>query len=1064
MRLLAPSAILAGALLGAPPHALPAAPSGKAPEVRPRELGLVAPVSGDLFGFSRAEGIPSLPPSGELVVKKLRVADCRLVKGFCHSPVDGRPDSWGYNGVVNEYDDSQGGEGHHWQNLGYECIKEPAIHVTLADGDGFNHLMLRGGFVGSLWRDVDTDDGQGRGTRLREIGEAEICGPTANSTGKLRTGHHLFQRLEFPKEVRASRVSFFRKDGLLGDAQFCRVHAAAVPEESAAAREFRPGEPMADLASLGPDFLRFPCKTPAWQHLSNFERRFRRAEDRAAFALVPGTASGRDLALGPSQAVHFFTPPLPANLPVGALRVALDLRGVPPGNLVNVTVQDPLNGNQELLRMDVRMPAAGPVRCLLDFADVLVPEGGRFWVTLASQHGGALGGGSRFSLVAAPEDAARAEHLAWRRFLLKGYFSVLSEARPWNTQRAKPERVWTSGSIAALDDAPWVIHRLRPQLFDLYRLVEHLNTLEPGDPVIAKQYYAWLMRAKEPPLDPALVPAREAPPGVPAWAALMDRAVSSSVAIPDWWLAHRLSSSGEFGGGIGDDSDMTPWWLPLILADSTGFGPKGRAATRRIAELALERNLVEGVNRRTTDPLHAYEEGQNVLCHLSSLEYGNPQLVEWLMTSSRTAEGWLHRDAGGRLRFRVAEFGYDTAQHPPAVPAADPPGLAGLLLHSHLMLAWYNRNPEALKVLLDYADPASGNDLTGDGPSGLRFGAYLFSGNPKYLGLTPDGKCPDGRPWAYPHAEFLVHGAEARQQPWWKNFLLLAARQVYQGDWAWAAGQDRETLCKSLKHAMWGTPLSEGGGTERFRYVWTEAEMFTDRVFLPVDVIGQAMLGGYAHRKRLYPAYAVSYEGLGGDFAALVLDQGRDRLKLAMVNLRPEPREGAFRVWQLEHGRYRLRFGPDANDDGLLDRAERAESLELARMDAVPVTLPPRRVMLCELSQEEKLDDVLLRPDLALSAEDVHRDGGILKVTVHNLGASRAPESELALLDREGKELARKPFPALDAPLDRRPRTAVVEFPALPGAASVCLDPARRVPEITELNNRASVPPPARSP
>jgi hypothetical protein len=54
----------------------------------------------------------------------------------------------------------------------------------------------------------------------------------------------------------------------------------------------------------------------------------------------------------------------------------------------------------------------------------------------------------------------------------------------------------------------------------------------------------------------------------------------------------------------------------------------------------------------------------------------------------------------------------------------------------------------------------------------------------------------------------------------------------------------------------------------------------------------------------MWPAYAVSYNNLAGDFAGLVLEQGRDRLKLAMVNLRDTERSGTFCVWQLDHGKY----------------------------------------------------------------------------------------------------------------------------------------------------------------
>jgi hypothetical protein len=210
-------------------------------------------------------------------------------------------------------------------------------------------------------------------------------------------------------------------------------------------------------------------------------------------------------------------------------------------------------------------------------------------------------------------------------------------------------------------------------------------------------------------------------------------------------------------------------------------------------------------------------------------------------------------------------------------------------------------------------------------------------------------------------------------------------------------------------------------------------------------------------RNKLWPAYAVSYEGLGGDFAALVLEQGKERLKVAMINLRDQPREGAFRVWQLDHGKYELRVGPDLNDDGEFDAVERTNTLELARMDAVPVSLPPRKLTIYELRQVEKLDDLYARADLAMSAEDIVNNGKTLKITVHNIGSKAAKKIVVAAVDASGKVLAKSSIASLEAPLDLMPRTATVELPAA-NAGKIVLDPDLAIPEITRLNNTVSVP------
>lgn len=218
------------------------------------------------------------------------------------------------------------------------------------------------------------------------------------------------------------------------------------------------------------------------------------------------------------------------------------------------------------------------------------------------------------------------------------------------------------------------------------------------------------------------------------------------------------------------------------------------------------------------------------------------------------------------------------------------------------------------------------------------------------------------------------------------------------------------------------------------------------------------MLGGYTVRNKMWPAYAVSYEGLGKDFAALVLEQGRDKLKVVMVNLRDQPRQGALRVWQLDHGRYELMTGPDANDDGQIDAMESARTLELARMDAVPVSLPPRRPTVYEFKQVEKLDDIYARADLAICDEEVARDGGNVKVVVHNIGSAPAPKFTVALLDAKGAVLSSVDAAAIEAPVDLMPRTLALTLSMNPNAVRVAVDPAGTVREITRLNNTAAIP------
>jgi hypothetical protein len=84
-----------------------------------------------------------------------------------------------------------------------------------------------------------------------------------------------------------------------------------------------------------------------------------------------------------------------------------------------------------------------------------------------------------------------------------------------------------------------------------------------------------------------------------------------------------------------------------------------------------------------------------------------------------------------------------------------------------------------------------------------------------------------------------------------------------------------------------------------------------------------------------------------------------------------------------------------------------------------------------------------------------------MKVKVHSLGSVDAPESEVVLRDRAGKVVASGKAPALKAPLDLVPKTAVVSL-LLPANAdwkggSVTIELKGDPPEITQKNNRVNL-------
>src|SRR5437868_5727372 len=83
------------------------------------------------------------------VVTKLRVTDCRAVRGFVGAPVDGSLKSGAWDGRVWEYPKHDGGAG-----VEYDYLHNDGLHITFADDAGFNAVTVRGGIKAKLLRDV----------------------------------------------------------------------------------------------------------------------------------------------------------------------------------------------------------------------------------------------------------------------------------------------------------------------------------------------------------------------------------------------------------------------------------------------------------------------------------------------------------------------------------------------------------------------------------------------------------------------------------------------------------------------------------------------------------------------------------------------------------------------------------------------------------------------------------------------------------------------------------------------------------------------------------------------
>ena len=955
----------------------------------------------------------ALPAGRAVVVKKVPVTDCRALRGFVVAPVDGRLNSLNWNMDTWEYGMRGAGAG-----VGYRYRNNDGLHITLADEVGVDAVLIRKGARVKLYRDAE---------RYDDPGEAPLVWVFR---GRAKTS-----RAVFPERLRSRRFSFFElEDGLVADVSFFRVETAPPPCERRVAFTAGAAVPLGDLARFA-------------------EKRFSRS-GAEAFRLGDGEATA--IRLKPKRAVHLVSEPLaePAGLTAVALR--LSSASAPEGCALTVAVQDPLNPRQELMGVDFDVGGTGELRPVLDVPDQVLRQGDRLWVTLTSRSPVTFESVTCELLLVSPGVAAP-EALACRKLTMKGLFCILSEARPWNGFRTR------------MDLEAWYgKNRWGEGVRELAETIAQCRELGPDDDTV-RCYDEWFWRRhrKPPPFEPRI----DDVPGAPRWAVLARQAWLTSREVAKWWIDNRLVPTGEFGGLVGDDSDMYQNYadFPMLETDGVAAGIKHAAAA--LAELAEEENLEQGLNRRTMDPLHAYEEGVNQEALMLWWFYGDPIYFERCLLAAKsmpaltvvTPKGHRHfknQDCGAEDLRTERELGVDGHAHP-------------LMLHPCFEIAWYNGSPKVLAFLEEWGKGWVEHQLPD---------AYATSVNVATEEATAKGDRPlyggyggqssahvflywltDDLSYIRPFMDFFTKGTarwpSGKHVPelWQRGALAGVANpdgvlREHAVTRAIALGE-KQALCEAL--------TADIAELQRFRTMYTDAEVFTDRVFL--NGITNAALcytGGYATRNKYNHTHAASWEGLGTDFAALVLAGRRDRFKCLVYNFRDRQNTGRLRLWTLEHGRYRLRTGPDRDGDDAADSFEREEVVEVARATVVPISLPPGGVTVVEFEQLERLDDIRQRPDLAIAAREISVSDGVLSGVVHNIGATPAASYVVALADAEGVLRARKTFGPLAAPADLEPKRRPFRFDALPAdvkAWSVRVDPDDAVAEIFEGNNRCDL-------
>lgn len=247
----------------------------------------------------------------------------------------------------------------------------------------------------------------------------------------------------------------------------------------------------------------------------------------------------------------------------------------------------------------------------------------------------------------------------------------------------------------------------------------------------------------------------------------------------------------------------------------------------------------------------------------------------------------------------------------------------------------------------------------------------------------------------------------------------------------------------------------------------TEGHWWSNRVESPTVNLQRARLGGVAlKRNQTYPGHTVSWRFADPEAATQVAiaipAPQQDRFTVIAYNTSSKPQRASMTGWNVAPGQWRITQGVDRDGEGKIDSTGTTREVAFEKSASLDIDFPASRTTILQFERIAATTPVELRPDLGIGHGDVRVTADAIEVTVHSLGHADAPAGFVVLEDARGEELARAGFPALAAPRDLTPRTAVVRL-AVPSAstgkdARLRLVTEGEVAEVTQRNNMLAVP------
>jgi hypothetical protein len=792
------------------------------------------------------------------------------------------------------------------------------------------------------------------------------------------------------------------------------------------------------------------------------------------------------------HSVHVFFPPFLRNVLLEAVKMKFhakktqDLR-------VNFKLRDPLEEGRDLINLDFSLQNPDS-EILFDGPKVVLPAGKTAWLTLeGNQVDFAADLLSTAEIELWTSEGGQSEATArsvnefkfGRLLLIKDIFQRVSRETPWIRMEPGPMR------------------RQFKLVNLLYALQDDIRKVFPADPLV-KAYSAWLYPREQP--DDFKQP-ENPDPSTPLWAFQQQQLLKQVQQAATWWIKNRQIASGELGNGIPADAGLVENFPGIWLMDAApgmsmydrkldgnapGSTVAGRSPTIAQGVLSfwqagkMSGYSREGLNAGIVELPQSVREAFLGLPAATILAYGNPQLVESLMESSRHYEQITGVNSAGHRHFRSVLLNFREMIEDPFIDREEPEALAWW--QAGMLLGWYNRHPLAIQWITENADAllahwqgekfplyTRSTRFTGDKvltrglPSrealNLLWGAFRLTGKGQYLqpletliaNNSIDRAAWVGGRWAdYLEIEPLLKEkmlAETRKRTIWDRNLYadesgLTARLLaytLTGD----KSQVEESQAALIKHFA------------QNEYLYTGAEADFSWTPWPISALQRIRLGGVALAPGvIYPGHAISWENAGPEVSCLVAKASGRELRLIVYNQGLKLADVILRPWELENGTYEIVEGTDVTNDDKIDVVTTRRQWEVKRGTPIPLSLRPRKTTIIEVRQLKVGTRPDLLPDMAISAldleYDVQKDQG--KLTVHNLGGKATPPFLFAVENEKRTVLYQQEISSLEAPLDLKPRIRVVPLGGFKAqgarAINIRLDPLDKVEEICEENNQ----------